>query len=150
VEEGVQSVGEVAGVRVVLGELPVGVGNGLCNALGDSLQVESKQGKGGWSASEGPQRRWHAAHLKRDGSGATLVASQLEGGGVAWLQASAWQNLRGGAEEHSDLRRPARRDDSGTRGSSTTEWFTEKVWQRCDEGVHWAGDGFHDWQWGNT
>jgi hypothetical protein len=72
------------------------------------------------------------------------------GGAVAWLQASVWQNQRGGAEEHGDLRRPARRDDSGTRGSSMTEWFTEKVWQRCDEGAHWAGDGFHDWQRGNT
>jgi hypothetical protein len=63
--------------------------DGLGNALGDGLHAESKWGKGGQSVSEGPHRRWCAAHLKTDGSGTTLVASRLERGGAAWLQASA-------------------------------------------------------------
>jgi hypothetical protein len=55
-------------------ERPVDV-DGLNNALGDCLHAESKRGNGGWPASEGPQWRWRVAHLKKDGSGATLVAS---------------------------------------------------------------------------
>jgi hypothetical protein len=53
--------------------------------------------------------------LKRNDSGATLVASRPKRGGTAWLQASARQDLRGGEEEQGELRRPARRDDSGVR-----------------------------------
>jgi hypothetical protein len=63
--------------------------DGHGNALGDGLHVKSKRGKGGRSTSEGPQRRWRAAHLKKDDSGATPVASRPESGDAAWLQASA-------------------------------------------------------------
>jgi hypothetical protein len=94
--------------------------DGLGNALGDGPHAESKWGKGGRVVSEGPLWQWRGAHLKRDGSGSTLVASRPERGGAACLQASAWQNLRGGGEEHGELRWPARRDDGGVRGSSTT------------------------------
>jgi hypothetical protein len=69
-------------------ERPIDV-DGLGNALGDGL--------------------------KRNGSDATLVASRPERGGTAWLQASAWQDLRGGEEEQGEARRPARRDDGGVR-----------------------------------
>jgi hypothetical protein len=42
--------------------------------------------------------------LKRNGSGATLVASRPERGGTAWLQASAQQDLHRGEEEQGELR----------------------------------------------
>jgi hypothetical protein len=76
-------------------ERPIDV-DGLSNTLSDGLHAESKRGKGGWPVSEGPQRRWRAAHLKKDGSGATPVATPPEIGGTAWLKASTRQNLRGG------------------------------------------------------
>jgi hypothetical protein len=117
-------------------ERPVDV-DGLGNTLGDSLHAESKRGKGGWPASEGPHRQWCAAHLKKDGSGATPVATRPESGGTAWLKASTRQNLRGGGEEHRELCRPARRDDGGTRSSNmTTErsarWSGSR--RRCGNG----------------
>jgi hypothetical protein len=94
--------------------------DGLDNALSNGQHVESKWGKAERSASKGPLRQWRVAHLKRDNSGTTLVASRSERDGAAWLQASTWPNLRGGGEEYGELHRPARRDDDGTRGSSTT------------------------------
>jgi hypothetical protein len=97
---------------------------GLGNALGDGLHAESKQGKGGRSASEGPQRRWRAAHLKKDGSGATPAASRPESGSATWLQPSAGQNLRGGG-------RRTRRDDGGARCRSTTEERSARRSSRC-------------------
>jgi hypothetical protein len=85
-------------------ERPIDV-DGLINALDDGLHEESKWGKGGRSTLERPQRWWRAAHLKKDGSDATPVASRPESGSAAWLQASARQNLHGGGEEHGELRR---------------------------------------------
>jgi hypothetical protein len=89
--------------------------DGLGNALGDGLHAASKRGMGGWAALDGARRPWRMAHLKRNGNGTTLVASRLERGGTAWLQALAQQNLRGGEQEQGELRWPARRDDGGTR-----------------------------------